>query len=109
MLIAAGWLDALPSEVLIRFVDPIGTRRCEYIDIDRVLQRNGSMRNIWRYAKELSRSHRDFLAIDREVERALLDMRELLVEMAMQRHHATFFEENARDHDLITHNELTIE
>src|SRR6185437_17183730 len=47
--------------------------------------------------------------LNREVQRAGLHVRNLLVMVMMQRHHASFLKKDAGNHDLVAHYKLAVE
>ena len=53
--------------------------------------------------------HRDLLAVNSELERAIEDISQLLVVMAVLRHDAAFFQQHARHHNLLPDDELPLQ
>ena len=48
----------------------------------------------------------DLFAIDPKLQRALKNIRDLLIVMAVERHETSLLHQHARDHDVVAHYEL---
>jgi hypothetical protein len=94
---------------LIRFVDPVRAGRRENVDVDRVFNGYCLMRHVGRNTQKLAGSDDNILAVDRKPEGTFLHVRNLLVNVAVHRDHAPFFEQNPGDHNLVTDCKLTVE
>lgn len=96
----------LAAEVLVGFVDPVFARRIEDVEIDRVHQRFGFMRHVGRNGQDFARTHDDFFSVDPELERAIKNVGDLLVVMAVLGNDASFFQQNASQHDVLADDEM---
>jgi hypothetical protein len=57
-------LALLFTQVTIGFIDPIGPRRIEDIEVNRVFHGLGFVRHIWRDGEYLAGVHYNFFSID---------------------------------------------
>src|SRR3984893_6860475 len=109
-LLAYGMDESLVStQVLISLVNPVGARRIEYIEVNRVVQGFRLVRHVRRDGQNFAGIHHDLLAVDPELERALQHICELLIVMAMQWDDAALLHQDARDDDGLTDNNLALQ
>lgn len=79
------------------------------VQIDCIFQRFGFVWHVRRNAKNFAGAHNDFFAINPELQRALQNVRQLLVVMAMLGYDTTFLQQHTCEHKLLAGDELTIE
>src|SRR5438445_5072175 len=78
----------LPSQVSVRFIQPVLTRRTEDIHIQRVFNCNGGMHDVRWNVHDFAFLQKDFPAVDREFQRAFDDVRHLFVVVTVSRNDA---------------------
>jgi len=100
--------DLLLSKIIVGFVDPVGPRGMEDVQVHGVLERLSFVRHMRRDRQHLARVHDDFLSVDPELQRAFKNVAELFVLMAVQRDDAASLEQHAREHHLIADNQLAL-
>src|SRR2546427_1490816 len=113
------WLAAQTSAIVISFsrgrssmkvivcmIQPVLPDRAEQIELERVLQRFGLMLDPRRNVQHFALAHRDFLAADQELERALQDVRHLLALVRVHRHQAAALQIDLREHLALAGHEL---
>jgi hypothetical protein len=67
-LLAYGMGELLVSaQVLISLVNPVGARRIEYVEINRVLHGFRFVRQVRRDGQDLARMHHDLFAVNSEL------------------------------------------
>jgi len=71
------------TKVLISLVNPVGTRRVEYVQVNRVHHGLCLVRHVWRDGQDLACIHYYLFAINPELECALKDVCDLLVVMTV--------------------------
>src|SRR5271155_4953282 len=96
------------TQILIGLVDPVGARGIEYVEVYRILDGFGFVRHMWRNRQHLAGIDYDFFAIDPKLQRPFQNIGNLLVVVAVFGHDASFFQQDARHHDILTHDELTL-
>ncbi len=57
----------LAAQILVGFVDPVGARRIENVEVHRIFERFGLVRHVRRDAENFSGMHDNLLAIDPEL------------------------------------------
>src|SRR3984957_15141419 len=97
------------AQIRVGFVHPIGARWIENVKVDRVFERFCFMRHVRRNRQHFSGIHHDFFAVNPELERSFENECQLLVGMAVLRHNASFFQQHASQHDVLSHNEVQTE
>src|SRR6185312_8586777 len=80
--------NALFTQVTISFVDPVGPRRIEDVEVNRVFHGLSFVRHIWRDGEHFSGGHHNFFSIDIKLQCAFENIAELFVNMAVQRNYA---------------------
>src|SRR5439155_7728407 len=83
------WCSASPevrsaAQVIVGLVDPVLPRRAEHVDVERVLERFGPVRDVRRDREDLARTDRDLLlaaAAQPQTEGTLEDVGDLLAFM----------------------------
>src|SRR5438876_3111189 len=100
-------LAAVP-QVVVCFVQPVFARRVEDVEVHGIFERPGFVGHHRRDAQHLAGAHHDFLAVDREFQRALQDVRHLFVVVVMQRHVRTLLHQHARQHDFAADHHLAV-
>src|SRR5262249_21596740 len=96
----------LPPEVGIGAVEPVLSNRAEDVDVERVLERDGAMRYVRRYDDDFTGPEHQLFAADREAERAVDDIADLLRDVGMLGHDGVLLEMDLRDHFVSARNPL---
>jgi hypothetical protein len=91
---------------LVSLIDPIGARRIENVEIDRVFERLSFVRHVGGDAENFAGVDNDFLTVDPELQRSVENVSELFVMVAVLGNDATFFKEHARQHNFLADDEL---
>src|SRR5580765_3115637 len=99
----------LSPQVLIGLINPVGARRSKDVEIDSVFQGQRLMRHVRRNTEHFSRVNDNFFAVDIELERALDDVGQLLVVMAVKRDNTSLLEQHAGQHDLLSNHKLALQ
>jgi len=99
----------LSPQVLVSLVDPIGAGGIEDVEVDSVFHGLGFVWHVRRDAESLAGVHNDFAAIDPELESAFENVGELLVVVAVLGDDASFFEQHARQHNVLAYHELALQ
>jgi hypothetical protein len=99
----------VPSQILIGLVDPVGTRRSEDVEVDGVFEGLSLMRHVGGDAESFAGVDDDFFAVYPKLERAFEDVGELFVGMAVLGDDASFFQEDAGEHDFLADDELALQ
>ena len=64
------------------------------------------MRHVWRDGQALAGIHDDLFTINPELQRARGNVCELLIRMTVLRHNASFLQQDARQHDILSNHEM---
>ena len=78
----------------------------EDVEIERVFESDGHVRNVGRDAQHLAGGDHYGLAFEMKFERALQNVGDLFTLMVMLRHHSALGQEDLRDHGLIAGDDL---
>src|ERR1051326_5682061 len=76
----------LPMEVTVSMIEPVLANRTEDVELECVLERLGLMFHPRRDVQHFALAHRDFLARDDELQRALQNVGHLLALMRSEEH-----------------------
>jgi hypothetical protein len=95
-------------QIFVAPINPIGAGWREDVEINRVHERFGFVRHVGGNAEDFAGVNCDFFAVDPELQCAIKDVGELLVVMAVLGHDASFFQEHARQHNLLPDDELPL-
>ena len=101
--------SGLAAQIRVCTAYPIVPRRIEYIQIDRVFERFSLMRHMRWDREDLSRVDHDLFTVDPKFQRALKNIGDLLIVMAVQRHKTALLHQYASNHDFVAHYELAAE
>ena len=99
----------LLAQIGVGFVDPIGARRGEDVEVDGIFEGLGLVGHMGRDAEDLPGAHGDGLSADDEVKRTFENVGDLLVVVAVHGYDAAFAEEDAGEHHLLANDELAVE
>src|SRR5262245_19459634 len=92
---------ASASKVIVRLVDPILSNRAEDIDREGVLEHFDLVLHPTGKLKDVTLTHDDFSPINRELQHAFQDLRNLLALVRMTRHDAATLQLEVRDRDAV--------
>jgi len=81
----------LSPEILVGLINPVGAGWTEYVEVDGVDDGLGFVRHVGRDAEYFAGVDHDLFAVDPELERAVEDVGELLVVVAVFGDDAAFF------------------
>src|SRR5271155_532978 len=73
----------ISPQIRVSLIDPVGARWIKNIKVDRILERLGPVWHVGRNGQDLARTHHNLFAIDPEFQRALQDVGDLLIMVAM--------------------------
>jgi hypothetical protein len=92
-----GWLSAV-TEVIVRLVQPIFTRRIEDVEINRVFLRPGFMGHVGWNAQHFTGLDDDFFAVDCKFQSSLQNVGHLLIVVMVKWNVRAFFHDDAGQH-----------
>src|SRR5882762_2926047 len=96
-------------QVPIGLVNPVRPRGSKDVQVDRVDQRFCLMRHVGRDGQNLAAVDNDDATIDPELQRALEDVGQLLVVVAVLGHDAALLQQYPRNHDFLADHKLPLE
>src|SRR5579862_2294501 len=82
------------AQVLISFIAPVGARRIEDVEVNGIFHRLGLVRHVRRNAENLACMHYDFFAVNPKLKRAVENVGQLLVVVAMLGNDASLLQEH---------------